>query len=100
MCEAHDLIHDIEAIAISGRRYIDAIGISFPSVIENSTMDLPLAFILTIAGLLNRVVVQGVLGHHFPDGIMPSPFHIVLELIYIKVYSPVLGLLEGLIHIH
>jgi hypothetical protein len=50
-CEVHNFIPDIEAIAMSGRGYINAISISFPFAIENSTMNLPLAFVLAIAGL-------------------------------------------------
>jgi hypothetical protein len=59
----YDLILNIEAIAISRRGYLDAISILFPSVIENSKMDIPLACVLTIAGLLNGVAVHWDLGH-------------------------------------
>jgi hypothetical protein len=45
MCEEHDLIPNIDTIAMSERGYVDAISISFPFVIENSTRDLPVAFI-------------------------------------------------------
>jgi phage head maturation protease len=99
MFEAHDLISDVETIAISSRRYVDAISISFSSAIENSTTDLPLVFILTIAGLLNSVVVQRVLGHGFPDSIMPRAFHEVLEVMCVKVHSLILGILNRVIHI-
>jgi hypothetical protein len=71
LCEAHDPIPDIEAIAMSGEGYVDAISISFPSMIENSTIDLPMDFVFAIAGLENSVVVQSVLGYGFPQGIMP-----------------------------
>jgi hypothetical protein len=55
MCVVHDLISDIETIVISARGNIDAISISFPFLIENSTQDLPLAFILSITGpMYNR----------------------------------------------
>jgi hypothetical protein len=63
-------------------------------------MDLPLTFLLTIAGLLNSMAVEQVLGHDFPDSIMPYAFHIVLELIHAKIHSLILGVLEGVIHIH
>jgi hypothetical protein len=99
MCEVHDLIPKIQAIAISGRRYVDTISISFPSVIKNFTMNLSLAFVLAIIGLLNSVAVQWVLGRSFPDGIMPCTFPVVLELIYRNVYSLVFGVLEGVVHI-
>jgi hypothetical protein len=100
MYEVHHLIPDIEAIAMSGRRYVDAISISFPSTIEKFTMDLPLAFVLAVASLLNSVAVQWVLGHGFPDGILPCAFHVVLELIHVNIYSFILGALDGVIHIH
>jgi hypothetical protein len=58
MCDIHDLIPDIEAIAMSGKGYVDATSISFLSTIESSTIDLPMDFILAIAGLKNSVVAQ------------------------------------------
>jgi hypothetical protein len=70
MCETHDLSPDIEAIAMSGWTYVDTITIFFPSVQKNFTMDLPLAFILTIVGLLNYVVVQCILDYGFLNSIM------------------------------
>jgi hypothetical protein len=48
ICVVHDLIPNIETIAMSSRGNIDAIRISFPFLIENSTQDLPLAFILSL----------------------------------------------------
>jgi hypothetical protein len=67
-------------------------------MIENSTMDLPLVFILTNTGLLNSVAVQLVLGCCFPDAIMPCAFHVGLELMHAKVHSFVLDVLEEVIH--
>jgi hypothetical protein len=99
MCVVDDLIHDIETIAISNRGNVDTISISLPFLIENSTQDLPLAFILSIAGPLNYIVVKWALCHSFPYGIMSFSFHVVLELIHVKVHSLVLGVLEGVIHI-
>jgi hypothetical protein len=99
MCEVHDLIPDIEAIAMSSRGHVDAIGISFPSAIDNSTMDLPLAFLLAITGPLNSVVVQWVLGHGLSDGIMPCAFHMVLELVHVNVHFFSFSVLERVIHI-
>jgi hypothetical protein len=99
MNAVHDPISDIEAITMSGRGYVDAIRNSFPSVIENSTMDLPLTFVLAIVGFLNRVAVQRVLVHDFPDSIMLYAFLVVLELIYTKVHSFILGILEVVIYI-
>jgi hypothetical protein len=100
MCEMQDFIPDIKSITMSGRGYVDAIGISFPSIIENSTMDLPLEFVLAIAGIENSVVVQQVLGCGFTDGIMLFDFHVVQELIHVKVYTFIFGVLEGVIHIN
>jgi hypothetical protein len=57
MCEMHHLIPNIEAIAGSCREYVDSINISFPFVLENSTMDQLSAFICTVVGLLNGVVI-------------------------------------------
>jgi hypothetical protein len=53
MCVAHDLIPDIETIAISGRGNVDAISFSLPFLIEKSVMDLLLAFIFSITVLVN-----------------------------------------------
>jgi hypothetical protein len=99
MCEVHDLIPDIESIAISGVGYVEAISISFCYTGQNSMIDLPMNFILAITGLKNSVVVQWVLGYGLPNGIMPCPCYMVLKLIYVKVYSFILGVLEGVIHI-
>jgi hypothetical protein len=57
MCKAHDPVPDIETIAISGRGDVDAVSISFPFVIEDFTLDLPLAFIFSIAIPLNYMVI-------------------------------------------
>jgi hypothetical protein len=99
MYEAHDLIPDIEVIAMSSMGYVDAISISFPSVIENFTMDLPLAFVLAIADILNSVAIQWALHHGFPDGIIPCSFHVILELRHVKAHPFILGVLEGVVHI-
>jgi hypothetical protein len=96
---AHDLIPDIETIAMSSRENVDAISISFPVPIKNSIQDLPLAFILSIALSLNCIAVQWVPCCSFSYGIMPHSFHVVLELIPAKVHSLMLGVLEGVIHI-
>jgi hypothetical protein len=96
----HDIIPDIEIITMSSEGYVYAISISFPSAIENFTKDLSLAFILAIVGLLNSLAIQQVLGHSFSDGIIPCDFQVVLELIYVKVPPLILGVLEGVIHIH
>jgi hypothetical protein len=100
MCVAHDLIPDIETIAMSGRGNVDAITIFFPFLIENSTQDLPLAFFLSIAGPLNRIVIQWVPCCSFPNSIMLHSFHVILELIHVKVYSLILGVLKGVVHIN
>jgi hypothetical protein len=100
MCVVHDLIPDIETIAMSGRGNVDAISISFPFLIANSTQDLPWAFILSITGPLKYMAVQWVLCGSFPYGILPRFFHVVLELMHAKVQSPFLGILEGVIHIN
>jgi hypothetical protein len=100
MCVAHDLIPDIETIAISSRRNVDAISISFPFLIENFIQDLPLAFILSIEGSLNYMAVQWVLRYSFPNDIMPRSFHVVLQLIHVKVHSLILGVLEGVVYIN
>jgi hypothetical protein len=62
-------------------------------------MDLPLDPILTIAGLENSLWVQSVLGIGLPHGIKLGAFHVVLLLRHVKVYSLVLGVQEGVIHI-
>jgi ABC-type spermidine/putrescine transport system permease subunit I len=62
-------------------------------------MDLPLAFILAIAGLLNSVVLKWVQGHGFSNGILPSAIHVVLELVHAKVQFFVLGILKGVVDI-
>jgi hypothetical protein len=99
MYEACDLTTDIVAMTVGSRVYADTIIISFPSAIENSTIDLPLAVVLTIAGLLKSVAIQRVLRCGFPDGIMPCAFHVVVELIHTKVYSFILGVMQGVVHI-
>jgi hypothetical protein len=57
MCEAYDLISDIEVITVSSRQYIDGISISFLPTIENSVMDLPINLIIAITCLENCVAV-------------------------------------------
>jgi hypothetical protein len=71
---------------VSGRQFVDAIGITFPLRIENSTKNLSMDLILTNIGLENSVVLQWVLGSGFPDGIMPCAFYVVLKLINMKVH--------------
>jgi hypothetical protein len=58
ICVIHDLIPDMETIAMSSRGNVVIISISFPIQIENSTQNLPLALILFITGSLNYMGVQ------------------------------------------
>jgi hypothetical protein len=99
MYKAHDLIPDIETIAIGGRGNVDVVSISFPFVREDSTMDLTLWFVFSIAILLNHVVIQWVLSGGCSQSIIPCFFHAVLQLIHVKLHSLILGILEGVIHI-
>jgi hypothetical protein len=61
MCVVHDLIPDIQTIAKRGRGNVVAISISFPFPIKNSTQNLAVAFILSIAVPWNCMAVQWVL---------------------------------------
>jgi hypothetical protein len=100
MCKARDLVSDIEAIAMSGRRNVDVLSILFSFVLEDSTINLPLAFVISITILLNCMVIQWVLGYGCSNRIIPGSFHVVLELISAKVHSLILGMLEGDIDIN
>jgi hypothetical protein len=67
MCEVYDFISDIETIALSSRGDRYTMSISFPFPIENSSVDLPLALMIPIAGFLNYMAVQWDLGCSFPN---------------------------------
>jgi hypothetical protein len=57
ICKVHDLIPDIETLAMSGRGNIDAISIFFPILIKDFTMDLSLPFVFSNTILFNRMTI-------------------------------------------